>query len=58
VRLDIFGEISVKSSAIISLGIKYSMRDVICNMNYCALGAVLRCASNKVNDDSAPCGIS
>jgi len=33
----------------LSLGIKYSMRNLTCYVNHCARGAKLRYASSKVN---------
>jgi len=37
-----------------SVGIKYSMRDLISDVNYCALPANLRCGSYSLIDVSAP----
>jgi len=38
----------------LSLGIKYSMRDLVCDVNYCAYGAKLLYATYKGLDVSAP----
>jgi len=38
----------------LSLGIKYSVRGVICDVNYCAWGANLRYASYNEHDVVSP----
>jgi len=38
----------------LSLGNKYTIRDQICDVNYCAPGAKLRYESYNVNDVNTP----
>jgi len=45
-----FVKLKCQSSAVmLSLGIKYSVRDLICDVNYCSWGRVLRHASYTAN---------
>jgi len=58
VRLDLFVILQYESSTIIFVGITYSMRDVLSDLNNYAWPANWRYASKSVNDVSASSGIS